>query len=145
MMTDEDRDRLASLFKGVAHSSRIALLEGLASGGSVGDVADELGVSYGTLQDHLNILLREDLIYRPDESGQRYMVTAIGEYFIRLFEEDGPELVRVVRQVEEIGTAVRKDFETVADLPLDESEIDRAIHTETWKRAMDEINLDYGD
>jgi DNA-binding transcriptional ArsR family regulator len=139
VMEEEDRDRLASLFKGVAHPSRVALLEGLAEGGRVSDVGEELGVTYGTLQDHLNILLREGLIYRPEESDQRYAVTELGDYFVQLFEEDGADLARVVQQVEEIEAAVREEFDAVSDLPLDETDLERAIQTETWERAKTEI------
>ena len=139
LMDADEREHVAALCKGLAHPTRIAVLEGFARDQSVQAIADDLGVTRGTLQDHLNMLVRAELIYRPDEADATYALTPIGRYTVTLLEDHGPDIAAAYSQLAAVEEDAEAEFDSVEELPLDETAVEKAIHTRKWELAMDEI------
>lgn len=138
-MEDQDRDRVAALFKGIAHPTRIAIMYGIRDEESMVAVADQAGVSRGTVQDHAEMLRDAHLIYRPSEEGRRYGLTPLGEFILELLDESGEELAEAVERVEDEEASVGERYADISDLPLDERDVERAVHTEAWESVWTKI------
>lgn len=138
-MDDVDRERIAAVFKGVAHSTRLAALRGVEQGLSMTDVAEQLGVTGGTVQDHFQRLVDANLLYRPEDGPQTYALTPMGEYIIDLLEEHGANLADAAAAYEEAEDAVREEYADVDELPIEESAVDRAVQTAAWDGVRDDV------
>lgn len=134
---EEERAWLAELYTGVAHPYRIALLDGLAAGESVPSVADRVGTTRGTLQNHLERLIDSDLVYRP-EDGSTYAVTPLGEYMVDRAEADADELGSIVELVEAAEEEAVEELAPAEDI-LGEDEWERKLHTRKWETAKEEV------
>lgn len=139
---DEEVDQVASVFKGVAHPTRVAALLRIDDVDSITELADVVGVNRGTMQDHVEMLREQDLVYRPSSESRGYRLTPLGRYVEGLLVRDGSRLVTVLDRLDEVESEVRDEFGAVEELPLDEGEVDRAVQTETWERIWDEVAED---
>jgi hypothetical protein len=135
---DAEREWLARLYTGLAHPYRIAILAGLSSGESVPAVADRVGTSRGTLQNHVERLIECDLLYRP-EDGPSYAVTPLGEAMLQRAGEDADALDRMVNVVEAAENEAAEELAPAKDI-LDEEEWQRKLHTRKWEGAMDKAD-----
>jgi len=143
-MDAEDLDRVAGLFKGVGHPARIAILQAVDQGQPLTEAADRVDMSRGALQDHQRILIREGLIFRPTDTDSDFELTPLGDYFIRLLEEDGDRLATIAARADELEDEIRDEHTQQSGLPVDETELERAIATETWRRINQDTNDEDG-
>lgn len=132
----EKRERLASVFSGVAHPYRIAVLSGLAAGESLPDVAEEVGTTRGTLQHHVETLIDAELVYRSE--GGDFAATPLGEYVLAVLRRSGQDIAEVLDILEEGREKVEQELEPARDV-LDESEWERKLHTRKWEQVKDEL------
>ncbi|MFC5133518.1 MULTISPECIES: ArsR/SmtB family transcription factor [Haloferacaceae] len=133
-MDADDLERLADMFKGVGHPARIAILQAVEDGDPLTEAADRVGMSRGALQDHQRILIREGLMFRPTDVDSDFELTPLGEYVIQLLEQDADRLLNIMERAEELETAIREEHSEGPGLPVDESELERAVKTEKWRR-----------
>lgn len=140
---EEDRAWLAQLYTGVAHPYRIALLDDLAAGESVPSVAERVGTTRGTLQNHLERLIDSDLVYRP-EDGATYAVTPLGEYMLDQAEADADELGCIIELVEAAEEEAAEELAPAEDI-LGEDEWERKLHTRKWEKAIERFDELLGD
>jgi hypothetical protein len=96
-------------------------------------------MSRGALQDHQRILIREGLMFRPTDVDTDFELTPLGEYVIQLLEQDADRLLDTMEHDEELETAIREENTGDSGLPVDESELERAIETEKWRRLDNDI------
>lgn len=134
---DEERAWLARLYTGLAHPYRIAILAGLSSGESVPAVADRVGTSRGTLQNHVERLIKCDLLYRPQD-GATYAVTPLGEAMLERARADAEELDGMVALVEAAEEEAAEELAPAEDI-LDEEEWARKLHTRKWEITIEEM------
>lgn len=138
MEDQDDFARLAELYTGISHEARIAILYGLAEGTSMTVIADELGVTRGTLQNHVERMISSELVYRPSDSGESYALTPLGRSLLRFVEEERSDLVTALSILEDAESEVRDQFDA-SELPLDERTVEKTIHTEKWEQVEEEI------
>jgi DNA-binding transcriptional ArsR family regulator len=143
-MDAEDLERIAALFKGVGHPARIAILQAVENEKPLTEAADRVDMSRGALQDHQRILIREGLMFRPTDVDTDFELTPIGEYIIQLLEQDADRLLYIIERAEELETAIREENTGDAGLPVDESELERAIQTEKWRRVDKDVDNSEG-
>lgn len=136
-MDEDDRERLAGVFKGLAHPTRIAVIEGVRRGDALVDIANRLDVSRGTLQDHKEMLLREELIYELEDGG--YELTPVGEVAVSVLDEFGEDFVVRLRRAEELREEVEEDIGP-SELPISDEELERAVDAATWERLGEDLD-----
>lgn len=137
-MDPGDRDRLAEVFMGLAHPTRIAILAGFHTNKSLSDIAEELDITRGTVQDHMERLVQAELMYRPEVDGGSYAVSPIGEHFLMLLEFEAEVLIPVFEELDRVETEVRNQFEST-NLPVSDRTVERSVNAEKWQRIADEI------
>jgi len=137
-LSPDERDQLAALFNGVAHSARIAILQGLAENKPLTAVVDDVSVTRGTLQTHVERMIESDLVYRPSDGDQTYALTPLGEYVLTLIEEEAPVLLQAAERVEEEEASIEESLEA-AGVSMDESTRTKTVHTQKWEDTLDEI------
>lgn len=138
-MDAEDLERIAALFKGIGHPARIAILQAVEDEKPLTEAADRVDMSRGALQDHQRILIREGLMFRPTDVDTDFDLTPLGEHAIQLLEQDADRLLDIMERAEELETAIREENTGDSGLPVDESELERAIQTEKWRRVDNDI------
>lgn len=139
-MTDlsrEEFERLSSVLTGLYSVPRLALLFGLHEGREVADIVDDLDISRPGLQKNIEAMIDAELVYRPSDSDSPYELTPIGHEWVEILDEEADDLFTVLDQVEREEEQVHEQLE-LGDLPVDEKEIERAIHTRKWERLIDD-------
>lgn len=140
VMNQEDFDRMASVFKGLAHPTRLAVIQGVQEGATLKEITTRAEVTRGTLQDHLEMLLRAEILYQPRDGEQTYALTPVGEYIFEFVQNDGEKLAAALAELEEEENAVVEQIETVSDLPINQTEVERAVHTQKWEMALSRVD-----
>ena len=143
-LSKSDRDTLAALFTGVSHSARIAILQGLAEGKPLTDLVDDVAVTRGTLQTHVERMIESDLVYRPTESGETYALTPFGEWLLALIETKTPVLLEAAAVLDEQQDEIESSLED-AGVAMDESTRERTVHTQKWEETIGEIQSILGE
>jgi len=140
-----DFEAVSSLFQGLAHEARLALLLGIYQDKSLNEIADFLDITRGAMQDHIEKLVDTDLLYRPEESGKTYDLTPFGTFFVEFLLENEETLVYAIDQlsvneekVEEAVGEVRTQVEE-SEVDFSEKDWERKIHSKKWQQAWDEI------
>jgi len=137
-MDRDDLERVANVFKGVAHPARIAILHAVNEGQPLTEAADRVGMSRGALQDHQQILLREGLIFRPTDTSHDFELTPLGTYIIHLLDQDGDRVADIRKRAHDVEAEIRDEHTDGSGLPVDEAELERAIETKTWRRLQED-------
>lgn len=139
-MTDdyEEVEVVSRLFSGIAHRNRVVMLLGIREGRSMQDVADDLGVTRGGLQDHVERMIEAELIYRPEEGSRTYDLTPFGAYLADLIDADSTMLQEAFALLEQYEAAVEEEF-AAADLPITDRTKEKTIHTQKWERAWEDV------
>lgn len=142
-MEEREREHLASVFTGMSHPTRIAVLEVLAEEQPLSTVVEELDVTRGTVQDHVETLIDSDLVYRPSEEGRTYAVTPLGEHVLQLLDTEAGSIVAAVDRIVEAREDQRQEVEPAVELvdEIDEVEWERTINTRAWEGVMDDIEV----
>ncbi|MFB1064802.1 winged helix-turn-helix domain-containing protein [Natrinema sp. H-ect4] len=141
----DDFEAVASLFQGLGHEARLALLLGLYEDKSLNEIAEFLDITRGGMQDHLEKLIDCELLYRPEDSSKTYDLTPFGEFFVEFLLENEEILVDAVDElrveegkVQEAVDKVRSQVDD-EDVPVSEKDWERKIHSKKWEQAWDEI------
>ncbi|WP_058826380.1 winged helix-turn-helix domain-containing protein [Haloferax sp. Q22] len=141
----EDFEAVASLFQGLGHEARLALLLGLYEDKSLNEIAEFLDITRGGMQDHLEKLIDCELLYRPEDSGKTYDLTPFGTFFVEFLLENEETFVDAVdelrveeEKVQEAVDEVRSQVDD-EDVPVSEKDWERKIHSKKWEQAWDEI------
>lgn len=141
----DDFEAVASLFQGLGHEARLALLLGLYQDKSLNDIAEFLDITRGGMQDHLEKLIDCELLYRPEDSGKTYDLTPFGTFFVEFLLEDEETLIDAIDELnleeEKVQQAVDEVRSQVddEDVPVSEKDWERKIHSKKWEQAWDEI------
>jgi predicted ArsR family transcriptional regulator len=136
---------VSSLFQGLAHEARLALLLGIYQDKSLNEIAEFLDITRGGMQDHIEKLVDTDLLFRPEESGKTYDLTPFGTFFVEFLLENEETLVDAIDQLEVEKEKVEKAVDEVRsqvdeeDVPVSEKDWERKIHSKKWQQAWDEI------
>jgi len=142
--SEQELEHLASVYKGLSHEARLAILHGLNKNASLNQISDFLSITRGALQDHIEMLLKAELIYRPTESGTTYSLTPLGEHIVKKIEEDEDNILQVLEELEDVETRLEEDYQAqlsgVEDEDLvDDKKLERKIHTEKWEEVAEKI------
>lgn len=90
---DDMKTLLAKVFNSLGHPARIVLLEKLKEGESPVDIAEDLGITRGALQAHLDRLMEADLIWQdPEDPSDKYLLQPLGEKALNLIDNIPNEL-----------------------------------------------------
>lgn len=130
-MEDAKLELLAELFDALGHEARLAVLQGLYEDVSMIEVADQVGMQRGSLQSHIDRLIRANLVYRPEESGVTYRLTPLGELAVEAVNQEGETVISLLEDMATVEKEIRLDFEQV---PLDGAELEKAVSRELWNR-----------
>jgi DNA-binding transcriptional ArsR family regulator len=128
---DAKLELLAELFDALGHEARLAVLQGLYEDVSMIEVADQVGMQRGSLQSHIDRLIRANLVYRPEESGVTYRLTPLGELAVEAVNQEGETVISLLEDMATVEKEIRLDFEQV---PLDGAELEKAVSRELWNR-----------
>ncbi|MFU1780196.1 ArsR/SmtB family transcription factor [Haloarcula japonica] len=142
--SEDDLEDLAGVYKGLSHEARLAILFGLNDDANLNEVADFLDITRGALQDHIQMLLDAELIYRPEESGTTYSLTPLGEYFVEKLEQDEETVIQALKELEEAEQELQEKYqgqiEGVEDSDLiDQGKIEKKVHTEKWEQVAGKV------
>lgn len=132
----EEWEALADVFSGVAHPARVAVVQGLHEDRSIPDIVEDLSITRGGLQNHLETLIDAQLVYRTGESDAPYALTPIGLYFAVLLEDQEDVLLSAVEMVQEAEAQSRDEF---ADVPMSDEEVDKQVTRRKWELVGDEL------
>lgn len=140
-----DFSAVSSLFQGLGHEARLALLLGLYQDKSLNEIAEFLDITRGGMQDHIEKLVETDLLYRPEESGKTYDLTPFGSFFVEFLLENEVTFVDAIgelemeeEKVEQAVNEVRTQVDE-ADVPVSEKDWERKIHSKKWRQAWDGV------
>lgn len=131
----DELENLAMVFEGVYRTPRLAVLLGLYEGEDVGEIVEQLDISRPGLQRNIDAMVEAELVYRPSEDGP-YALTPLGEDLAEWVDEKADEILDVLEEVEEEEEKVREEVR-LGDLPIDEREVERAVHTRKWENLLD--------
>jgi predicted ArsR family transcriptional regulator len=141
----KDFEYISDLFQGLGHEARLALLLGLYQDKSLNEISEFLGITRGGMQDHLEKLIRTDLLYRPEDSGKTYDLTPFGEFFVKFLLGNEQKLIDAIvelrseeHKVEEAVQEVRSQVDD-EDVPVTEKDWERKIHSKKWSQAWEDI------
>jgi DNA-binding transcriptional ArsR family regulator len=142
--SEEDLQDLAGVYKGLSHEARLAILFGLSEDASLNEVSDFLGITRGALQDHIQMLLEAELIYRPEDSPRTYQLTPLGEYFVEQLEKDEDTIIEALQELEKAEQELEDDYRSqLAELEdsdlVDENKVEKKVHTEKWEQAAGKV------
>jgi DNA-binding MarR family transcriptional regulator len=142
--SEDELEDLAGIYKGLSHEARLAILYGLNEDASLNQISGFLSITRGALQDHIEMLLDAELIYRPTDSGKTYDLTPLGEHLIKQLEDNEDEILEALEELEEAETELEEDYQAqlsgVEDDDLvDDKKLERKIHTEKWKEVTEKI------
>ena len=137
-LSQSDREQLASLFTGVSHSARIAILYGLDDEKPLTEIADDVDVTRGTLQNHVERMIDSDLVYRPSEDSRTYALTAFGEHVLELIDQEAEQLLEAAALVDEEAASIMDSLET-AGVSMDDTTRERTVHTQKWEETIEEL------
>jgi len=132
---DAKLELLAELFDALGHEARLAVLQGLYEDVSMIEVADQAGMQRGSLQSHIDRLIRANLVYRPEESGVTYRLTPLGELVVEAVNQQGEVLSSLLKEMSSVECEIRSEFE---DVPLEGSDLETAVARELWDRLGEE-------
>ncbi|ELY83601.1 winged helix-turn-helix domain-containing protein [Natrinema altunense] len=142
--SEDELEDLAGIYKGLSHEARLAILYGLSEDASLNQISDFLSITRGALQDHIEMLLDAELIYRPTDSGKTYDLTPLGEHLIKQLEDNEDDVLEALEELEEAETRLEEDYQAqlsgVEDEDLvDDKKLERKIHTEKWEEVAEKI------
>lgn len=132
----EDWQALASLFSGLSHRARIAVLLGLYEGRSITDIVDGLDITRGALQSHLERLIDVQLVYRTEEADPPYALTPFGVFFAVFLQEHQEMLLEAVAAVEEAKAQAAEEF---AEVPMSEDRVEQEVKRRKWELVGQEL------
>ena len=141
----DDFEAVSSLFQGLAHEARLALLLGIYHDKSLNEIAEFLDITRGAMQDHIEKLVSTDLLFRPEESGKTYELTPFGEFFVEFLLQNEGTLVDAIEELQVEKEKVEKAVDEVRsqvdeeDVPVSEKDWERKIHSKKWEQAWEEI------
>lgn len=136
---------LAQVYRGLANKARIAALVAISSDTPITEVAEFFGMKRSSLQDHIDKLVEAELIYRPEEESKTYELTPLGEYFITRISLDHENIPRVFEIIKETEERLDKETEEKKvkakemEIPIDEKQLNRRLHTQKWKMNWEDI------
>lgn len=140
-----DFSAVSSLFQGLGHEARLALLMGIYQDKSLNEVAEFLDITRGGMQDHLEKLIDCELLYRPEDSSKTYDLTPFGAFFVEFLLSNEDILVGAISQLQDEEEMVEAAVDNVRseideeDVPVSEKDWERKIHTKKWGQAWDEV------
>lgn len=140
-----DFEAVSSLFQGLAHEARLALLLGIYHDKSLNEIAEFLDITRGGMQDHIEKLVDTDLLFRPEDSGKTYDLTPFGNFFVNFLLENEETLVDAIDKLQVEKEKVEKAVDEVRsqvdeeDVPVSEKDWERKIHSKKWQQAWDDI------
>lgn len=139
--TAAEREHMAAVLAGVANPARIAILFGLRDGKLMPAIADEIGMTRGGVQKHIESLIDAELVYRPSSEESTYALTPLGRFLAELLEQNGDSIAAVLTQLDEQEESVREEIGQMQELvdEIDQRTWERTVHTRTWEQAMDTI------
>lgn len=135
---------LARIYQGISHPARIAVLVAIDSELNLNEASDFLDIKRPSLQDHVDKLIDADLIYRPS-AGATYQLTPMGGYFMERIIRERNFIIDTIELLEDEEKALREAKEPERkeldeyDIPVDEKELNRQIHTQKWEELRDQI------
>jgi len=135
MQTMPEDLAVADVFACLGHEARLAILRGLDEDRSMPDVADEIGMQRGTLQDHIERLIRCRLVYRPGDEARTYALTPFGEDVVAWLDGIEPELEQRITEVTRAEREIREELESA---PLADGEVEQVVQRELWQRLAEE-------
>lgn len=127
---------LSILFSGLSHRARIAVIEGLSEDRSITEIVDDLDITRGAMQSHLERLIGARLVYRTGEATEPYALTPIGLFFAQLLKQHEDQLLEAVELVNEAEAQAREEF---ADVPMDEDRIEQEVKRRQWELVDEEL------
>lgn len=133
----DDFTQLSALIKGFSNDTRLALLLGFYHGYSANAIASFLDMTRGGLQNNITKMVNLDLVYRPSaDEAPTYALTPLGEFFARIFDRYGTNLLNTLTMLRETESEVRQQLQ---DSPMADSLSDaderKLIHTQKWQEA----------
>jgi DNA-binding MarR family transcriptional regulator len=142
--SEEELEDLATVYKGLSHEARLAILYGLSEDASLNAISDFLSITRGALQDHIEMLLDAELIYRPTDSGKTYDLTPLGEHLVEQLEKNEDEILEALDELKTVETSLeenyRKQVNQIEDEDLvDDKKIERKVHSEKWEQVAGKI------
>lgn len=142
--TLDEMKELAQVYQGIAHPARIAILVAVKDDVDMQEVADFVDIRRPSLQDHIDKLVDAELIYRPEDT-RSYQMTPVGQYFLSRLDHDHENLLKALETIHEAEDDLwedrlpeKKDLEDY-NVPIDEKELERQIHTQKWELEWDNI------
>lgn len=133
-----EMEELARIYQGFSHSARIAVLVAIDSGLNLKEASDFLDIKRPSLQDHVDKLVEAELVYRPSD-GATYLLTPMGEYFMDRLVKEREYILEALElldeEEEELRAAKEPEMKELDeyDVPIDEKELERQIHTQKWE------------
>ena len=133
-----EMEELARIYQGFSHPARIAVLVAIDSGLNLKEASDFLDIKRPSLQDHVDKLVEAELVYRPSD-GATYQLTPMGEYFMDRLVKEREYILEALELLDEEEEELRgakepelKELDEY-DIPIDEKELERQIHTQKWE------------
>ena len=134
---------VSPLFAAIGHPARIRLVLGLYRDESVSEVVERLEMSRSAVQQHLERLIAEGLVYRPDDRERTYALTPIGTYFALYLEEFGPVLDEAVDEIKSGEARAREELEPL----LSGDQLENSVEQRKWELVGERLAelLDTGE
>lgn len=129
---DEQREWIAQIYKAVGHQARIAILYGLANQQPTSDITEAAGITRGALQDHFDLMVEADVVYRPTDRASTYALTPVGQWLFDDVNRSREQLVEVAHLVEEKREEIRGDIDPAL---VDDDE----LATQLWNAVRDDV------
>ena len=134
----QEMEDLARIYQGVSHPARIAVLVAIDSEINLNEASNFLGIKRPSLQDHVDKLVDVDLVFRPSDEAT-YQLTPMGEYFMERLIDERIYILEALSLLDEKERKLRDKREPERkelneyDVPIDEKELARQIHTQKWE------------
>jgi DNA-binding MarR family transcriptional regulator len=142
--SEDELEDLAGIYKGLSHEARLAILYGLNEDASLNQISGFLSITRGALQDHIEMLLDAELIYRPTDSGKTYDLTPLGEHLAEQLEKNEDEILEALDELKTVETSLEENYrEQVNQIEdedlVDDKKIERKVHSEKWEQVAGKI------
>lgn len=142
-MTDASASELtllAEVWTGVSNRSRLAIMIGLREGKNLPDIAEELGVTRGGMQKHVERLVKSELVYRPADPDKTYALTPLGEFVLGIVTKHHEKVIAAMEHLDEVeDQADDIDPEQLLELVEAVGDREKAKHTWKWEQAWEDV------
>lgn len=135
----EEMERISSVLGGLYSQPRLAVLLGLRQGRTVPEIVDQVAITRPGLQKNIEAMIDAELVYRPSEEKRTYALTPLGRHLADVIDAEADLILAVLDHIDAREETVRDQLESVSDLPINQTEMERAIHTRKWELAKDDI------